>query len=60
MLGLGPGGSGNHSFVKDVKQDWRRKSFSYATVEAARKEKNHLKMVARRKDSTPQDKRAFY
>jgi hypothetical protein len=51
---------GNHSFVKDVKQDRRRKSVSDATVEAARKENNCLKKVARRRDSTPRDRRAFY
>ena len=50
----------NHSFVKDVKQDRRRKSVSDASVEAARKEKNRLKKVARRRGSTPQDRRAFY
>jgi hypothetical protein len=50
----------NHSFVKDVKQDRRRKSASDATVEAACKEKNCLKKVARRKDSTPRDRRIFY
>jgi hypothetical protein len=50
----------NHSFVKDVKKDRRRKSVSDATVEAAHKEKNCLKMVARRRDSTPRDRRAFY
>jgi hypothetical protein len=36
----------NHSFVKDVKQDRRRKSLSNASVEAARKEKNCLKKVS--------------
>jgi hypothetical protein len=50
----------NHSFVKDVKQDRRRKSVSNASVEAACKEKNCLKKVARRRGSTPQDRRAFY
>jgi hypothetical protein len=50
----------NHSFVKDVKKDRRRKSVSDATVEAARKEKNRPKKVARRRDSTPRDRRAFY
>jgi hypothetical protein len=49
----------NPSFVKDVKQDRRRKSASNASVEAARKEKNCLKKVARRRGSTPQDRRAF-
>jgi hypothetical protein len=49
-----------HSFVKDVKQDRRKKSVSDATVEAANKEKNCLTKVARRRDSTPRDKRAFY
>jgi hypothetical protein len=49
----------NSSFVKDVKKD-RRKSFSDASVEAARKEKNCLKKVACRRDSTPMDRRAFY
>jgi hypothetical protein len=49
-----------HSFVKDVKQDRRRKSVSDATVEVARKEKNRLKKVARWRDSTPRDRRAFY
>jgi hypothetical protein len=44
----------NHSFVKDVKKD-RRKSVSDTTVEAAQKEKNRLKKVARGRDSTPQD-----
>jgi hypothetical protein len=48
----------NHSFVKDVKQDRRRKSVSNASVEAARKEKNRLKKITRR--STPQDRKAFY
>jgi hypothetical protein len=51
---------GNHSFVKDVKQDRRRKSVSDASVEAARKEKNRLKKIARRRGSTPQNRRAFY
>jgi hypothetical protein len=50
---------GNHSFVKDVKQD-RRKSVSNASVEAARKEKNRLKKIAGRRGSAPQDRRAFY
>jgi hypothetical protein len=50
----------NRSFVKDVKQNWRRKSVSDASVEAAHKEKNHLKKIARRRGSTSQDKRAFY
>jgi hypothetical protein len=50
----------NHSFVKDVKQDRRRKSVSDASVEAARKEKNRLKKIAHRRESTPQDRRAFY
>jgi hypothetical protein len=49
----------NHSFVKDVKQD-RRKSVSDASVEAARKVKNRLKKIARRRGSTPQDRKAFY
>jgi hypothetical protein len=49
----------NHSFVKDVKQD-RRKSVSDASGEAARKEKNHLKKITRRRGSTPHDRRAFY
>jgi len=49
----------NHSLVKDVKQDRRRKSVSDATVEAARKEKNCLKKVARKRDSTPRDRRTF-
>jgi hypothetical protein len=49
-----------HSFVKDVKKDRKRKSASNATVEASLKEKNRLKKVARRKDSTPRDRRAFY
>jgi hypothetical protein len=35
----------NHSFVKDVKQDRRRKSVSDASVEAALKEKNRLKKI---------------
>jgi hypothetical protein len=43
----------NHIFVKDVKQDRRRKSVSDASVEAARKEKNCLKSIARRRGSTP-------
>jgi hypothetical protein len=47
----------NCSFVKDVKQDRRRKSASDATVEAAHKEKNCLKKVAHRRD---RDRRAFY
>jgi hypothetical protein len=42
----------NHSFVKYVKQDRRRKSVSNASVEAARKEKNRLKKIARRRGST--------
>jgi hypothetical protein len=50
----------NHSFVKDVKQDRKRKSVSHASVETARKEKNHLKKISRRRGSTPQDRRAFY
>jgi hypothetical protein len=50
----------NHSFVKDIKKDRRRKSVSDATVEAACKEKNRLKKVARRRDSTSRDRRAFY
>jgi hypothetical protein len=50
----------NHSFVKDVKQDRRSKFVSDATVEAARKEKNRVKKVARRRDRTPKDRRAFY
>jgi hypothetical protein len=50
----------NYSFVKDVKQDRRRKSGSDAGVEAARKEKNCLKKVAHRRVSTPQDRSAFY
>ena len=50
----------NRSFVKDVKQDRRRQSVSDASVEAARKEKNRLKKIARRSGSTPQDRRAFY
>jgi hypothetical protein len=48
-----------HSFVKDIKKDRRMKSVSDATVEKARKEKNRLKNVARRRDSTPRDRRAF-
>jgi hypothetical protein len=35
----------NHSFVKDVKQDRRRKSVSDASVEAAHKENNRLKRL---------------
>jgi hypothetical protein len=50
----------NHSSVKDVKQDRRRKSVSDASVKAARKDKNHLRKVARRRGSIPQDRRAFY
>jgi hypothetical protein len=50
----------NHSFVRDVKQDRGRKSVSDASVEAARKEKNHLKKIARMRGSTPQNRRAFY
>jgi hypothetical protein len=50
----------NHTFVKDVKEDRRRKFVSDASVEAARKEKNCLKKIARRRGSTPQDRRAFY
>jgi hypothetical protein len=50
----------NHSFIKNVKQDRRRKSVSDASVEAAHKEKNCLKKIARRRGSTPQDRRAFY
>jgi hypothetical protein len=49
----------NHSFVKDVKKDRRRKSVSNATVETACKEKNSLKKVALRRNSTPRDRRAF-
>jgi hypothetical protein len=49
----------NRSFVKDVKQDRRRKFVCDATVEAACKEKNHLKKVAHKRDSTPRDRRAF-
>jgi hypothetical protein len=49
----------NHSFVKDEKQDRRRKSVSDASVEAARKVKNRLKKIACRRGSTPQDRRAF-
>jgi hypothetical protein len=48
------------SFVKDVKLDRRRKFVSDASVEAASKEKNHLKKIACRRGSTPQDRRAFY
>jgi hypothetical protein len=44
---------GNLSFVKDIKQDRRRKSVSNASVKAACKEKNRLKKVARRRGSTP-------
>jgi hypothetical protein len=51
---------GNRSFVKDVKQDRRRKSVRDATVEATRNEKNCLKKVARRRDSIPRDRRDFY
>jgi hypothetical protein len=47
------------SFVKDVKQDRRRKSVNNASVEAARKE-NHLKKIGRWRGSTSQDKRVFY
>jgi hypothetical protein len=50
----------NRSFVKDVKQDRRRKSVSDTSVEAAPKEKNCFKNIAGRRGSTPQDKRAFY
>jgi hypothetical protein len=50
----------NHSFVKDVKQDRKKKSVSDVSVEAARKEKNCLKKVAHRRGSTPQDRRDFY
>jgi hypothetical protein len=50
----------NRSFVKDVKQDRKRKSVSNASVEAARKEKNCLKKIACRRRSTPQDRRVFY
>jgi uncharacterized Fe-S cluster-containing protein len=50
----------DHSFVKDIKQDRRRKSVSNASVEVARKEKNRLKKIARRGGRTPQDRRAFY
>jgi hypothetical protein len=42
----------NRSFVRDVKQD-RRMSVNDASVEAARKEKNCLKKIARRRGSTP-------
>jgi hypothetical protein len=45
----------NCSFVKDIKQYRRRKSVSDAAFEAARKDKNCLKKVARRRDSTPRD-----
>jgi hypothetical protein len=37
------------SFVKDVKQDRRRKSVSDASVEASCKEKKHLKKISRRR-----------
>jgi hypothetical protein len=47
----------NHSFVKDVKQDRRRKSVSNGSVETAHKEKNRLKKITRRRGSTPQDRR---
>jgi hypothetical protein len=50
----------NHSFVKDVKQDRRRKSVSDTSVKVAHKEKNHLKKIARRRGGTLQDRRAFY
>jgi hypothetical protein len=43
----------NCSFVKDVKQDRRRKSVSDGNVEAARKEMNCLKKIARRRESNP-------
>jgi hypothetical protein len=49
-----------HSFVKDVKQYRMRKSVGDATVEAALKEKNRLKKVAHRRDSTSRDRGAFY
>jgi hypothetical protein len=49
----------NRRFFKDVKQDRRRKSVGNASVEAAHKEKNRLKKIARRRGSTPQDRRAF-
>jgi hypothetical protein len=48
------------NYIKDVKQDRRKKSVSDASVEAARKEKNHLKKIARRRESTPQDRMAFH
>jgi hypothetical protein len=50
----------NRSFVRDVKKDRRRKSVNNATVEAARKEKNWLKKVALRRDSTSRNRRDFY
>jgi hypothetical protein len=43
----------NHSFVMDVKQDRSRKSVSNASVEAARKEKNRLKKIARMRGRLP-------
>jgi hypothetical protein len=43
----------DHSFVKNVKQDRRQKSVSDASVEAARKEKNRLKKISRRRGSNP-------
>jgi hypothetical protein len=39
----------NHSSVKDVKKDRRRKFVNDASVEAVRKEKNRLKKIARRR-----------
>jgi hypothetical protein len=50
----------NRSFVKDVKQDRKRKSVSNASVERAHKEKNRLKKIAHRRGNTCQDRRAFY
>jgi hypothetical protein len=50
----------DHSFVKDVKQDRRRKFVSDVSVEAACKEKNCVKKVSHRRGSTPQDRKAFY
>jgi hypothetical protein len=49
----------NHSFVKDVKQDRRRKSVSNASVEAAPKEENCLKKMPLGEEVPPRIERLF-
>ena len=46
--------------VKEVRQDRGRKSVSDASVEAACREKNHLRRIARRRGRNRQDRRAFH